>query len=337
MNDKISIVIPAHNAEKTVLRAIRSIHDSLSGMIPYEVIVVENGSTDLTWNVLKNQQIERIKLLRSSAGVSNARNIGMAAADGKWLMFVDADDMLETGCGKYLKEQVERDMDLCLFGYSKGKQSVFPELKNGETVEQIRVKMLEFPTKYMTVWAKLFRRDIIEKNRLEFDDDLRLSEDSDFVARYTKYCRKIICCERLLYCYEANADSVMHVFDGRKLLDYAKAMEVTQKKLIDESEPIKNAYWQYVLTHFHVAMVNEVFSTANKRSLLQKNLDMKKAAMMPIFRKSIQKTKGQEQSKANRILGALLRKKCYLCAAGIYEARALQKGRSAGQKIEENG
>ena len=329
MNDKVSIVIPAHNAEKTVLRAIQSIHDSLTGIIPYEVIVVENGSTDLTWNVLENQQIETITLLRSSAGVSNARNIGMAAADGKWLMFVDADDRLETDCGKYLKEQAERDVDLCLFGYSKGKQSIFPELKDEETVEQIRVKMLEFPTKYMTVWAKLFRRDIIEKNKLEFDDALRLSEDSDFVIQYTKYCRKITYCEHLLYRYETNATSVMHVFDGGKLLDYARAMECTQKKLIDEPESIRNAYWQYVLTHFHVAMVNETFSTANKESFLQKKLDMKKAAEMPIFREAIQKTRGQKQSRANRILGVLLRKKCYLCAAGIYEIRALQKSRSA--------
>ena len=87
---QISVIIPTFNREKIISRAIDSVlHQDL---LPYEVIVVDDGSTDNTFNVLKsyNTQIKAITKIHS--GVSATRNIGINEARGQWIAFLDSDD-----------------------------------------------------------------------------------------------------------------------------------------------------------------------------------------------------------------------------------------------------
>jgi len=92
---KISIVIPAYNAERYLAETLRSVfdqdHDDL------EIIVVNDGSTDNTENII-HQFGDRIQYIyQENSGVSAARNRGMAAATGEYLLFLDADDTLLPG------------------------------------------------------------------------------------------------------------------------------------------------------------------------------------------------------------------------------------------------
>ena len=93
----LSVVIPAYNAETSITGTVQSIYREFQMAIPYEIIVVENGSTDQTTRVVEKlaAQMTCVKLYHSEKGVSNARNAGIANASGKWLMFVDADDELQ--------------------------------------------------------------------------------------------------------------------------------------------------------------------------------------------------------------------------------------------------
>ena len=91
----ISFVIPACNAEKTIRRTIDSIIQS-SFFIQSEIIIVENGSTDSTYDISNSYatNIENVYLYESEKGVSNARNLGIKKARGEWIVFVDADDSI---------------------------------------------------------------------------------------------------------------------------------------------------------------------------------------------------------------------------------------------------
>lgn len=93
-NVDVSVIIPAYNAIKYIGRAIESIQ--IQSGLSWELIVVENGSTDDTYNKCLSyaHKDNRVKVIQSEKGVSNARNKGLDSAVGQWICFLDADDYL---------------------------------------------------------------------------------------------------------------------------------------------------------------------------------------------------------------------------------------------------
>ena len=91
----ISIVMPCYNCETSLARTVRCVQAQT--VSDWELIAVDDGSTDGTGAALDGlaQNDARIRAIhQANGGVSRARNIGMAAAEGEWLAFVDADDVL---------------------------------------------------------------------------------------------------------------------------------------------------------------------------------------------------------------------------------------------------
>ena len=111
---QFSVIIPAHNAEKTLRRAVESVlaamefvesdaviashrQDQEENTVPlFEILIVENGSEDATEFIARSLQAEHedsVRLLKSEKGVSNARNRGLEEAAGEKILFLDADDL----------------------------------------------------------------------------------------------------------------------------------------------------------------------------------------------------------------------------------------------------
>jgi GT2 family glycosyltransferase len=87
---RISVIIPVFNGERTVARAVQSVLDQ--SFPPHEIIVVDDGSTDSTPNVVSGLG-HRVRAVRQeNRGVAAARNLGVAQASGDWVAFLDADD-----------------------------------------------------------------------------------------------------------------------------------------------------------------------------------------------------------------------------------------------------
>ena len=92
---KISFIIPAYNAEKVIEECIRSIIKI--DYNNYEIVVVNDGSTDHTEEIIKSYNDARLKVItQKNSGVSTARNRGLLEASGEYIAFVDADDTLES-------------------------------------------------------------------------------------------------------------------------------------------------------------------------------------------------------------------------------------------------
>lgn len=93
---RISVIIPAYNAEGTISEAIESC--LAQTFPPLEVIIVDDGSTDRTCGLAEEYSRRDIHLLKqANGGVSRARNAGASRANGDWFLFLDADDMLVPG------------------------------------------------------------------------------------------------------------------------------------------------------------------------------------------------------------------------------------------------
>ncbi|HGQ0659362.1 TPA: glycosyltransferase family 2 protein, partial [Streptococcus pneumoniae] len=90
----ISIIIPLHNGEDTIIRAVKSVINSRLYGDLIEIIIVENGSTDQSFKISQKLATENsnIRVLKSDKGTSFARNVGIEKSKGKWLIFLDADD-----------------------------------------------------------------------------------------------------------------------------------------------------------------------------------------------------------------------------------------------------
>lgn len=86
----ISAVLPAYNCEKFIVRAIESVLGQTSP--PHEIIVIDDGSTDDTADIVRSFGDKVILLQQENAGPSAARNAGIKAATGQWIAFLDADD-----------------------------------------------------------------------------------------------------------------------------------------------------------------------------------------------------------------------------------------------------
>jgi Glycosyl transferase family 2 len=110
---RLSVVIPAWNAAASIERSVRSVLEER--VVPLECVVVDDGSTDATWDVIERLRADdpRVVALRlaENGGVSNARNVALEAARGEWLAFHDADDrMLPGGIAALMQATADPDV-----------------------------------------------------------------------------------------------------------------------------------------------------------------------------------------------------------------------------------
>lgn len=267
MRPQISYIIPSHNGEKYLSACVESILCQKN--IPFEIIIVENGSSDNTFELALSlsQKDSRIRVFRSEKGVSNARNVGIEMSRGGYLCFVDQDDLLLpdadlvfargfsqfAGCDVYLA---------CSDSQTENSEEYWHLVPKG-SMKKLLIHSLKNPTKTLTAWAKLFSADLIKTNLLFFDPKLSHSEDSDFVISVllnSSFAAKI---DRAVYHYAVNENSAVHK-TGSNLSDkYALAMLKTSRRLSKAPKEVKDAFLLYVLDHLLVVFVNDVFKNGS--------------------------------------------------------------------------
>lgn len=196
-NISVSIIIPVYNSEKYIARLLDDIiKQSFSD---FEVIVVNDGSEDNSQSILENYA-EKDKRIHSievkNSGVSEARNLGLSLAKGKYIRFVDADDRLDADSIQCMMDVAQKDESLDLI---IGSFRSIPEVNlyygehaiNGkQTLEQMSLDFL-FNIRsfyYGVVWNKLYKREIIEKYNIKFNKVLTWCEDFIFNLDYFEYC-----------------------------------------------------------------------------------------------------------------------------------------------------
>lgn len=192
---KISVIMPIYNAGEYLSRALgdvleQTIHD-------IEIICVNDGSTDDSFDILEDihRQDKRITLLsEKNFGPSVARNKGLSKAQGKYVMFLDADDMFEPDLLETLYNIAERDeLDIAVTGYdiyNDSQNKHFPAtdepntaIFNGGVVTSKNEHpdlILSSTTGY--VWNKLYRASFLREKKITFDPDLYVFEDVHFVC-----------------------------------------------------------------------------------------------------------------------------------------------------------
>lgn len=104
----ISIIIPLYNKEDCIVKTIESI--TKQDYEDYEVVVVDDGSTDKSVAILQELKNDKVKIFqKKNGGPASARNEGVVKATGKWGLFLDADDFLEPGSLRILEDLIHKE------------------------------------------------------------------------------------------------------------------------------------------------------------------------------------------------------------------------------------
>lgn len=198
----ISIIVPAYNAEKTITRCIKSILEQ--SVRDFELLLIDDGSTDGTGEICDRfAEIDnRVKVFhKTNGGVSSARNLGLDNADGEWITFVDSDDYVDTEWLAIFNDRCT-DYDMVVQGFiCEGIAHPFPTCVTYKGDCPTGLSLLAKNEIVGYVWAKLFRHDIIKKNRLCFNKDFSIREDEDFILKYMSVSQSMICTPKAGYHY----------------------------------------------------------------------------------------------------------------------------------------
>src|SRR5574344_196782 len=171
----ISVIIPTYNSEKYIVNCINSILSNT--YTNYEIIVVDDGSTDNTISLINELKINNIKICRSNnKGPGSARNIGIKHSNGKYLFFLDSDDSINSNTFELLIKEM-KDNDLVIGNY----KIIYD---NGDIEEFSTPLDSSFNSFFesVTIWNRLYLKSFIENNNIEFDN-LYQGEDRLFLAK----------------------------------------------------------------------------------------------------------------------------------------------------------
>lgn len=127
MEDKVSVVIPVHNAEKFIKDTVESVF--AQGYDNIEIILCENNSTDSTKEIIKEMSDPRIKVLNLTdvKDAADARNAGVKEADGRYIAFLDADDLWQKDkLNKQIAFMKEKNAAFCFTGYEFADEDAKP-------------------------------------------------------------------------------------------------------------------------------------------------------------------------------------------------------------------
>lgn len=266
----ISIIVPVYNAENTIKKTIKSIRNQTLTNI--EIIFINDGSKDSSIDILeKYSKIDnRIKILnQENLGVSKARNKGIELAVGEYISFVDSDDYIEENMYSRLYNKAKR------FNIDIVKGSYTTEWKSGEgndryyNLDENLIYNKDFINKvvireligvgfdrlsdwlngkkfdpYYFVWGTIYKSELIKKNNIFFNEEIKIGEDVLFNLYSFYYAESFEIVNKPMYHWVDNNESITRNVKldlcRSKLIGLEKRREFCRKNNLDDC--YKNSY-----------------------------------------------------------------------------------------------
>lgn len=208
---KFSIVVPVYNVEAYLDNCLASLQ--AQDFADFEVICVNDGSTDRGREILSKweSRFPQMKVIdRENGGLSAARNTGLAAATGDYVVFVDSDDWVEPTMLNQLAEEANGEDMICFACRRTDNErydTLFPEQSGGwEYYNQHALEHREVA--FVCVWQRCYRREFLEENNLRFREGI-LHEDNEFTPRACLKAKKVTVIPDVLYNYRIRPGSIM--------------------------------------------------------------------------------------------------------------------------------
>ena len=299
----VSIIIPIYNAERFLAATVDSVLAQNYQL--WELILVDDGSTDHSADICNQYaaQHAHIRVIHQrNQGVSSARNAGLEIAQGEFVAFIDADDVITSDYLQTLCHyQKETNADLVGSWFTYVDENLNPISSNKhEEIQSNRYKA-EHLDQFIrnnsfffgVVWGKLLRKKLIDRYNIKFCETINYGEDTLFICCYASICNEVISISKKSYLYRQYDDSLSRKnIDGRieqHVLMTEKYRDFTQKNHINSDfVQCVSSLWYY---HILEDMISRRISLSQMRSNM--NILCKNNHFCEYIRKIKKTTKGK--------------------------------------------
>lgn len=305
---KVSVIVPVYNVERYLEECV----DSLIGQTlkEIEILLIDDGSTDSSGKICDRyaQQYDNIRVIhKENEGQGKARNIGLLHVQGKYVYYMDSDDLLEKDSLRFLYEEAEKkQLDVILFSaecFSDEADIMFDqisyqrnyflnEVMSGKT---LFAKIFSVNEYYCSIPMRFYRKNYLTDNKFEFPLEI-IHEDELFGFFSLIRAAKAECVNRKFYKRRFRKGSTM---TGKKAYRSAMGYLYTWKELMcfyeENDSEYRNIYWKYTQNFMKLVMnlYCELFEKQEKqkfqislkelRSIVNKNFCMFDKSMKLFF------------------------------------------------------
>ena len=257
---KYSIIIPCYNSENFILKALDSIKNQTYKNL--EVVIINDGSTDKTEDVVldfkkSNHNINIAYKKIENSGPSTARNYGLDLATGDYICFLDSDDTYESTLFEEIEAMISDEYDVIYWGYEERDEEgklisqytdYFQYIDDLTGIEAAKKKYLR--ELYIHTCTGLYKRSLIQDNKLRFVTGIYFGEDYNFIYKALFNAKKVKVIPKSLYNYLYRRSSLMHTAFSEKFLTEFDAIRDTLKYIEDNNIP---EVYDYIYSSYYYA------------------------------------------------------------------------------------
>lgn len=233
---KVSVVIPAYNAQNYLNRCLDSIINQT--LKELEIIVVNDGSTDDSLNILNRYKIQdnRIKIInQENSGTGISRNNGIKIAKGEYIAFVDADDYIELDMFKNLYQKaIEYQSDIVLSRYKRvnefGKTISKSPIIEHKTKENIFKKLLNSTIPSVSCNA-IYKNELFKNEECFFPNKNIYNEDTATLYKLYYFANSVRIVDEIYYNWHFTTSSKTNSITKKHLSDILEVLEMTKEFL----------------------------------------------------------------------------------------------------------
>lgn len=254
VNDLVSVIVPAYNAESYIERCINSIgNQSYSN---FEIIVINDGSNDLTFKILENLE-KRYKMLnvydQANHGEAYTRNRGLSLAKGEFVCFVDADDYIENNFIEKMLVPLIQNHDIgisvcnmqCIDQNNNRVHDIGIEYKKEILIKIDSSYSFQRSVQHLSVCAAMYRKQILKD--LKFSEDIVVGLDALFHNIALTRCHSFYILPDELYVYDMHEGSIFKSGFSERRLTELKAWREIIKVYSDYPFAKKSAMGEYFI------------------------------------------------------------------------------------------
>lgn len=269
----LSIIIPVYNTEKFVEKCIRSCYNQEAPIEQYELVVINDGSTDGSLDIVNRlaSEYSNIRVFsQANAGLSAARNAGMDAAQGDYCMFLDSDDWLSSNCLKRIFNKLEAETPDCL-GICAANIIDGQAIRRFSYSAETPIAGKDFLTRETSPCApfSLWKASFLKSNGLRFLEGI-FHEDFEFTPRAYYLATKMSRLNDLVYNVYQNPNSITRSVNYKKSFDYIKYV---CPNLFTFSESVEDSYKRVFYNLISIALNNALDGIITAPKEIQEDLN----------------------------------------------------------------
>lgn len=270
---KLSIIVAAYNVENYIKECIDSVLN-LQIFGEYEIIVINDGSTDNTLNEIKKIKKELIRVISiENSGISNVRNLGITVAQGEYLFFMDGDDFINKVDFEFLINNLYDDYDIVIGGYNtynlKETKEITKFFNGQDTGTGTEIIEKYFYSEFETaIWRAFYKKDNIVANNIYFTPNISIAEDAEWLLRLMILSKNVYFDNsKKIYNYRLRQGSVMTTFFSDKKYNDMLAVAYSLKQfMMNKDDTIQQ---MFKLNYYILVII--VSSSLKKTGLINRD------------------------------------------------------------------